>query len=100
MDNNGNMGDVEINNNEQHVSFIWPEPFEENNENNELWPNLSADLEEVEKWVLENKRILMRCITWNLCAKDPPHTSEMKRKLIPQNKYESSFILRRKLMEE
>jgi hypothetical protein len=52
------------------------------------WPNLNSDDDEnVSRWVLENRKVLIRTITWNLCAKKPPAISMLANKLIPQNKY-------------
>ena len=52
------------------------------------WPNLNnEDDENVSRWVLENRKVLIRTITWNLCAKKPPAISMLANKLIPQNKY-------------
>eukprot|EP01038_Epipyxis_sp_PR26KG_P005682 gene5682-7844_t len=72
---------------EPGFAFVWPKPFVEDNESNEHWPDLSQDDSLIEKWVIENKKILMRCVTWNLCAKDPPAIEDLKKKLLPPNKF-------------
>lgn len=64
----------------------WPEPLVEDFSDPD-WPELATSTnEEVERWVLENKRILLRTVTWNLCAKAPPSKEEITRTLLPANK--------------
>jgi ribosomal protein S18 len=55
---------------------IWPDPLVENF-NDSDWPNLDLQDAEVLKWVTEHKRVLLRTITWNLCAKPPPPKEEL-----------------------
>eukprot|EP01033_Poteriospumella_lacustris_P000215 gene215-gene20 len=61
----------------------WPEPVVEDF-NDPDWPSLSGSDEEVRRWVLENKKLMMRVVTWNLCAKPPPHQSKLAEKLLPK----------------
>lgn len=56
---------------ENPAPSVWPSPFVEDF-NDPDWPNLEADESEVLKWVTANKRLMMRTVTWNLCAKPPP----------------------------
>jgi hypothetical protein len=63
----------------------WPEPFVEDFGGDD-WPNLEQDDSKVENWAFENKRILLRVVTWNLCAKAPPKIEELTNKILPVNR--------------
>lgn len=94
--------------------FIWPDPIVEDF-NDSLWPpvdliisldNIQDDnsigsessnnrdilLREsprskvIEKWVLDNQKIYLRLVTWNLCAKPPPSIDLVTVNLLPRNK--------------
>jgi hypothetical protein len=41
----------------------------------------------VENWVVENKKVLIRLVTWNLCAKKPPDVKHLESKLLPKNRW-------------
>lgn len=62
------------------------EPIVENFEN---WPKLDASVSDdvVEKWILDNKRVLMRTITWNLAANPPPAIGYVTVNLLPKDRY-------------
>eukprot|EP01031_Cornospumella_fuschlensis_P027507 gene27507-33224_t len=68
------------------VPSIWPEPFVEDF-NDPNWPNLGLGNDEIEKWVLENKQVMVRTVTWNLCAKPPPNKDAIVNTTIPLNKF-------------
>ena len=80
---------------QQHV-HVWPEPLTDNF-NDPEWPNLDIDHEaevavqdvrihEIEKWVHEKKKVHIRIVTWNLCARPPPAIEDTKTNLFPPNK--------------
>jgi hypothetical protein len=50
---------------------LWPNPLVEDF-NDPDWPKLSGTDEEIANWVMSNRRLLMRTVTWNMCAKPPP----------------------------
>jgi hypothetical protein len=66
---------------------VWPEPLVESFDG--TWPSLSSEtsVADVEKWVVENKRVLIRTVTWNLCAKPPPSSSGICVNLLPKDRY-------------
>lgn len=64
---------------------VWPEPFVEDF-NDPDWPSFDVSNDEIEKWVLENKRVMVRTVTWNLCAKPPPNKDAITNTTIPNNK--------------
>ena len=79
----------------EHV-HIWPEPLTDDFNNTE-WPNLDIDHEaevpiqdvrihEIQKWVHEKKKVHIRIVTWNLCARPPPDIEDTKKNLFPPNK--------------
>jgi hypothetical protein len=66
-------------------SSTWPEPLEDAFD--ETWPAMGGgDYAGVERWVREHKTVLMRTITWNLCAKEPPPVESATVKLLPRNR--------------
>ena len=81
---------------QQEHQHIWPEPLTDNFNDTE-WPDLNMDHEadisvqdvrihEIEKWIHEKKKVHMRVITWNLCARPPPAIEDTKNNLFPPNK--------------
>lgn len=64
---------------------VWPDPIVEDFHDPE-WPDLTVSKEEVERWVLTHKKMLIRTVTWNLCAKPPPAKEAMTTTLLPSNK--------------
>lgn len=63
---------------------LWPNPLVETFDSN--WPDLSQSDNDTELWLLENKKLLIRTVTWNLCAKAPPSTDQVTQLLLPRNK--------------
>lgn len=63
---------------------IWPEAHVEVFD--ESWPDLTMSAEEVGKWVITNKKVLVRTITWNLCANPPPSSNEICIDLLPKDR--------------
>lgn len=59
----------------------WPDPLVEDFTDSE-WPDLSQSDANVQAWVLKNKKILLRTITWNLCAKPPPGKDKLLKTLL------------------
>lgn len=60
---------------------VWPSPIVEDF-NDADWPNLQDSDEHILEWVMKNKRLLVRTVTWNLCAKPPPPKEETKKTLL------------------
>jgi hypothetical protein len=71
---------------DKEIKHKWPEPFVEDFSSGDDWPNLEQDDSKVENWAFENKRILLRVVTWNLCARDPPKVEELTNKILPVNR--------------
>lgn len=68
------MDEIETENNlikEDNHHFVWPTCLKDNFDIDNR-PNLQVDDELVEKWVIDNKKILVRTLTWNLMARLPP----------------------------
>ena len=65
----------------------WPEVIVEDFADNS-WPDLSPSVsdEAVESWVQQNKRVLVRTVTWNLCAEPPPAVGDIQQNLLPKDK--------------
>lgn len=65
----------------------WPEVIVEDFSDNS-WPDLSPSVsdEAVESWVHENKRVLVRTVTWNLCAEPPPAVGDIQQNLLPKDR--------------
>ena len=83
----------EVNNINEKVQ--WPEPFRDNFDETLKRPNLDfidKNVETIESWILENKKVLIRLITWNLCARNPPAIDEITKTLIPKNKFHFYII--------
>lgn len=63
---------------------LWPNPLVETFDSN--WPDLSVTDIEAENWLLANKKLLIRTVTWNLCAKAPPAVDQVTQLLLPRNR--------------
>jgi hypothetical protein len=77
--------------------FIWPACIKDNFTTANR-PNLDEDGELVEKWVIDNKKILIRTLTWNLMARLPPPAPENQDdpfilNILPRNKYEHYLFI-------
>jgi hypothetical protein len=68
----------------EDLSPIWPEPLVDNFADG-TWPNLNAEDAIVEREFLQGGRILMRVVTWNLCANPPPNVDALQ-SLLPKNR--------------
>jgi hypothetical protein len=71
---------------------IWPEPICDNYDyigDTELpWPDLSVhDKEKIVDWMIDKQRILLRAITWNMQAAPPPPIDDVRKNLLPLNRY-------------
>jgi len=60
---------------------LWPSPLIENF-NDPDWPKFTGSDEEISTWVMSNKRLLLRTITWNMCAKPPPPKEKLCENLL------------------
>jgi hypothetical protein len=63
----------------------WPDAFEA--EDLTTFPDLTSSGPEVEQWVVNNEQMLARTVTWNLAANAPPPVEEVKKILLPSNRY-------------
>ena len=63
---------------------VWPSPLQEDVQ---ALPSLESVGPEVEKWVRANKKISIRTVTWNLCARAPPPIEAATSFLLPRNMY-------------
>jgi len=70
----------------EEISPVWPAPVVENFADG-TWPNLDAEDDIVEKEFLEGGQILMRVVTWNLCANPPPSVDALSQSLLPKNRF-------------
>jgi len=74
--------------NQEEVSS-WPKVLVENFESpleGSAWPELSGHSSLCWKWLMENKKIVTRCVTWNLCGNNPPSKEEIQKLVLPLNK--------------
>ncbi len=55
---------------ENSPQLPWPEPFVEDFDDPD-WPQFDNDAQ-VRRWVLTHRKVLLRTVTWNLCARTPP----------------------------
>ena len=69
---------------ESDVKFDWPRPFVEDFDDD--WPNLNQDDALVERELLQSSQLLLRVVTWNLCARPPPAGDVIAQNLIPPNR--------------
>ena len=67
-------------------AFLWPSAFVEAFD--ESLPALDASTldDDVKRWVVENKKVLMRVVTWNMAANDPPPMEDVEVTLVPKNR--------------
>jgi hypothetical protein len=72
-----------------HQALIWPAVVTENFGDTGSWPALSSEVtdESVEAWVRENKKVIVRTVTWNLCAQPPPSVGDIQLNLLPKDKF-------------
>jgi hypothetical protein len=59
----------------------WPKPLTEDFDDPE-WPNLDDSDDQILDWVMRTKRLLVRTVTWNLCAKPPPAKEQLQSSLL------------------
>jgi hypothetical protein len=67
----------------------WPTALVENFDSpvpNTSWPDLAGESSICWKWLMENNKIITRCITWNLCGNNPPCKEDIQKLLVPLNK--------------
>ena len=67
----------------------WPDPVIENFtsiDGSTSWPNLDDSSKESWQWLQRNSKLLIRCVTWNLCGNSPPSKEEIRRLILPLNK--------------
>lgn len=66
--------------------LIWPEPLADSFDSQ--WPQLASSTpkEDVLSWVTTNGKILVRTVTWNLCANPPPASSDIASSLLPRDR--------------
>lgn len=64
-------------------SAIWPAAFTEDLSDTS-WPQFDQDDDSIRSWTLKEKKLLLRVITWNLCAKPPPPVDIFRRELLIQ----------------
>jgi hypothetical protein len=63
-------------------------------EDGDGWPQLSSPDDLAQRnWVLKNKKILLRTITWNMCANKPPPVEQVQKTLLPLNRCSRSLLL-------
>ena len=63
---------------------VWPAPLQEDEKS---LPGLDSVGPEVEEWVRAEKKISIRTVTWNLCARAPPPIEAATTLLLPRNRY-------------
>lgn len=66
--------------------YKWPEPLIADFASPELMPPLSSNLTKNLEWIGQHKQILIRTLTWNLCALPPPPTDFLTT-ILPLNKF-------------
>ena len=73
----------------------WPEPLREafdqplvasTGREAVLWPELEASSRQSWGWLLQHRRLIVRCVTWNLCGLQPPSKEEIQKLVIPLNR--------------
>jgi len=78
---------------EQSQPTSWPVPLDDHAlRASGEWPVLSHCGPEVEQWVRDNKRLMIRAVTWNLCAQKPPPIEQATKFLLPLNNYHIYII--------
>jgi hypothetical protein len=73
------------------VPAVWPTPLDEPLDGAD-WPDLSHTGPDVEQWVVSHGHMLVRNVTWNLAAKAPPSMEEVRKVLLPPQKFHIYFI--------
>jgi hypothetical protein len=72
------------------ITSNWPQPVLENfeviNQESGKWPSLENSDPSSLDWVLTKKKVLIRAITWNMCARRPPSLSHLQTQLLPLNR--------------
>mmetsp|Transcript_24339 Transcript_24339/g.35686 ORF Transcript_24339/g.35686 Transcript_24339/m.35686 type:complete len:505 (+) Transcript_24339:266-1780(+) len=71
-------------------TYSWPETMHDTFEycESDQWHNLeTASHHDIMAWVLDNKKVLFRAVTWNMMAKKPPPAEDIQRKLLPLNRF-------------
>ena len=70
-------------------ALVWPAVVTEDFGDTGSWPNLSSEVsdESVEAWVRENKKVIVRTVTWNLCAQPPPSVGDIQLNLLPKDRF-------------
>lgn len=62
---------------------VWPAAFVEDFSDS-TWPQFDQDDESIRSWTMKEKKLLLRVITWNLCAKPPPSVDIFRQELLLQ----------------
>lgn len=73
------------------ATFSWPEPLKEDFSRPELNPPLFLDATANLEWIGKHRKILIRTVTWNLCALPPPPT-EYLQTILPRNRFHMYVI--------
>ena len=86
MENN-TLPVVAVNSEDGQGPVAWPEVLTENFGDGS-WPDLSSEAsdESVEAWVQQNGKVLIRTVTWNLCAEPPPIVADIQQNLLPKDR--------------
>lgn len=71
------------------IGHKWPTPLTEDF-NDPDWPNLEDSDENILDWVMKTKKLLVRTVTWNLCAKPPPPKEQLQNSLFTKRYHELS----------
>ena len=74
-----------------HEPTLWPETLIENFEHPVAdhtvpWPLLDGDSKVSWEWLLDYRKLIIRCVTWNLCGNQPPTRDEIRKLVLPLNK--------------
>jgi hypothetical protein len=75
---------------------VWPDSHHDSfttiGDTEVAWPDLTnSNPESVLQWVLQHQQVLIRTVTWNMQANDPPPVDEVRKTLLPLNRYEIVF---------
>lgn len=74
----------------QFASLQWPVPLVEDF-NDSIWSNsVPVSLEDTNPTTINN--ILLRVVTWNLCAKNPPPIEEVRKLLFPNQRFHAIVV--------
>mmetsp|Transcript_36819 Transcript_36819/g.63556 ORF Transcript_36819/g.63556 Transcript_36819/m.63556 type:complete len:641 (-) Transcript_36819:7-1929(-) len=82
-----------VNSEDGQGPVAWPEVLTENFGDGS-WPDLSSEAsdESVEAWVQQNGKVLIRTVTWNLCAEPPPIVGDIQQNLLPKDRFHIYII--------